>query len=338
MKRSLLIIGLCLLALNSHGQERTIHVTAVSLKELITYPEFSVPATTLSLNDSHISAETSGRILKIPVLVGDRVEKGKPLANIDCRNNKARLQQAKASLNAAKAQKLLAQRQIKRTQSLRAAKNVSEELHNQRQANLDSTKADQQASQARLQEAELEVERCQIAAPFTGIVMQRLKAEGEWVTPGQPVVQLLDSERLEVSAQVPVSIVASLNNTSNFTLQTNSGDYPLNLRHLLPVIKERGRNREARFQFSKTAALPGSTGRLLWKSSQAHLPADIPVRRKQQLGVFLLSKGKARFHPLPQALEGQPTPINLPLDSRVVIEGRHSLNDLDSVTVKSKSK
>jgi RND family efflux transporter MFP subunit len=337
MKQFQLSILLALLTSSLYAQERVTNVTVAPLSDEVIYPEFSIPATTLSINDSNISAETSGRIVDIPAQVGDRIEKGKILASLDCSNNQARLTQAKAALVATKAQKTLAQRQINRTQSLRKTKNISEELYNQRQANLETAKADQQAQQARLEEAELEVQRCQVLAPFTGIVMQRLKAEGEWVTPGQPVIQLLDSERLEVSAQVPIGMIPSLNNASSFTLNISDGKYSLKLRRLLPVVAERGRNREVRFIFSKTAALPGSTGRLVWRSSKAHLPADIPVRRKQELGVFLASKGKARFHPLPQALEGQPAPINLPLHSKIVIEGRYGLRDQDRIKIDSKS-
>lgn len=326
-----MLLGMLSLSLNA--EERVINVTLATLGDKVIYPEYNVPATTLSINNSSISAETSGRILKIPVLVGDQIAQGQLLASLDCRNNEARLIQARSALEAAKAKDTLAQRQIQRTQSLRESKNISEELFNQREANLDTARADQQAQKARVDEAELEVQRCRVLAPFTGIVMQRLKAEGEWVTPGQPVIQLLDSKRLEVSAQIPVDIVTTLDHASSFTLETNQGDYPLKLRRLLPVVEERGRNREVRFEFSAKTALPGSTGRLVWRSAEAHLPADIPVRRAGKLGVFLVSGDKAIFHPIPLALEGQPAPADLPLDSKIVLEGRQALMDQDRIKI-----
>ncbi len=331
MKYRLNILLLVLLATTAQAQDRVTNVTTSNLGDRIIYPEFSVPATTLSINDSRISAETSGRILEVPVLVGDRVNQGQLLARLDCRNNQARLQQVQAALQAATARNILANRQIERTLSLRQAQNVSEELLDQRESNLDTAKADQQAQQARLVEAKLEVQRCQILAPFTGIVMQRIKAEGEWITPGQSVIHLLDSERLEISAQVPVDQVSSLNNASSYMLTTNQGSFSLKLRHVLPVVGKRGRNREVRFEFDAEMALPGSTGRLTWRSSIPHLPADIPVRRGDDLGIFLAVDGTAKFHPLPNALEGQPTPVDLPVESRIIIEGRHALNHNASI-------
>jgi len=333
MKRVPALLLLALLTASAQGEQRITNVTIAALGKITIQPEFSVPATTLSINDSRISAETSGRILEIPVLVGDQVKQGQLLASLDCRNNRARLQQAQASLNAVTARNTLASRQIKRTLSLREARNVSEELLDQRASNLDTAKADHQAQQARLEEAELEVQRCRVVAPFTGIIMQRLKAEGEWITPGQPVIRLLDSERLEVSAQVPIDQIPSLNDASSFMLTTNTGEFTLQLRRILPVVEARGRNREVRFQFGSSSALPGSTGRLRWKSSKPHVPADIPVRRSNGMGLFLAVDGKAKLHPLPHALEGQPTPINLPPDSRVVIEGRFGLQHADPIKV-----
>jgi len=333
MKKTPVTLFLVMLSTNIIAAERVTNVTIATLEERIIHPEFSVPATTLSINDSRISAETSGRILQIPVLVGDQVKQGQLLASLDCRNNQARLQQARATLQAVTARNTLASRQIERTLSLRQAQNVSEELLDQRESNLDTAKADYQAQRARVEEAELEVQRCRILAPFTGIIMHRLKAEGEWVTPGQPLIHLLDSERLEVSAQVPVDQISSLNSASGFLLNTNDGDFNLKLRRILPVVEARGRNREVRFVFNSNIALPGSTGRLTWRSSRPHLPADIPVRRGSELGLFLAHEGKARFHPLPHALEGQPTPIDLPADSRIVIEGRHGLRHNDPIRI-----
>ena len=51
-----------------------VNVTTASLKQLLFIPEYSAPASTLSLNNSRIHAETSGRILALPVRVGDRIE------------------------------------------------------------------------------------------------------------------------------------------------------------------------------------------------------------------------------------------------------------------------
>ena len=71
----------------------------------------------------------------------------------------------------------------------------------------------------------------------------------------------------------------------------------------------------------------GASGRIHWRSASAYLPADLLVRRDGRLGVFLVNDSHARFHPLPEALEGQPARSGLPDEARIIVQGRHSLRD-----------
>ncbi|MCG8427210.1 MAG: efflux RND transporter periplasmic adaptor subunit, partial [Chromatiales bacterium] len=108
--------------------------------------------------------------------------------------------------------------------------------------------------------------------------------------------------------------------------EDNLGNYPLQLRAQLPVIAKRSRNQEARLLFTGQKALPGSSGRIIWSSAIPHLPADIPVRRGDQIGVFMPNGGKAEFLPINNALEGQPSAVELPTEIDIIIEGRQGLD------------
>lgn len=320
-------IVLSLATLPGMAAQRPIQVTTAPLGEVAVHQQYSAPATTLSLNDSRISAETTGTIQKIPVHVGDRVEQGDLLTALDCRDNQLRLQKAESALASIEARVTLAQRQIARTRSLRKTSSVSEERLNQQEADLRIAEADRQAQRAAIAEARLNRQRCEIRAPFAGVVRERLAGEGEWVNPGQPLIHLIDLERLEISAQVSVDLAASLQSSDTIILETNQGNFPVKLRRMVPVIESLGRNREVRLQFNEGLAMPGSSGRLLWQSQQTYVPADLPVRRGDTLGLFTVVQDKARFIPLTQALEGHPTRVDLPADTQLVIEGRQALSD-----------
>ena len=315
------------------AEKAAVHVTTAQLKEQTFFPQLSAPATTLSLNESRISAETSGRILALKPRVGDQIKVGDTLAELDCRDNTVHQKQAEAALQAAAARVTLAERQFTRSQSLRKAKNISEELYNQREADVATSRADLLAQRAQLDEAKLNVERCILQAPFDAVVLERLTSEGEWISPGQGVVRLLDNQQLEVSAQIPVDLTESLTHASGIMFEDNHGQYPLQLRILLPVVETRGRNREARLLFPGDTALPGSSGRILWQDPQPHLPADLPVRRNGIIGIFKPNGGTAEFIPLDNALEGQPVAIDLPAGTEIIIEGRRNLDDGDSISV-----
>ncbi|WP_428608596.1 efflux RND transporter periplasmic adaptor subunit [Sedimenticola sp.] len=316
---------LALFTLPSAAEERPIQVTTAQLGEIILFQDYSAPATTLSLNESRISAETTGRIVNIPVQIGDQVEQSALLTELDCHDNELQLQKAEAGLTRIEARLTLARRQIERTQSLRKTSSISEERLNQQQADLRMAEADRQAQYATLAEAKLNRQRCEIRAPFAGVVRERLAGEGEWVNPGQPLVQLTDMERLEISAQVSVDKIESLQQAQQIDFETNQGRFPVTLRRIVPVVESLGRNREVRLLFHDDRALPGSSGRLLWQSLQPYVPADLPVRRGDTLGLFTVVQGKAHFLPLPEALEGHPARVDLPSDTQLVIEGRQAL-------------
>jgi len=330
------LLLLCLLVQTGIGlsaDQAITHVTTTPLGSQIFYPRFSAPATALSLNESRISAEISGRIVSLEVRVGDRIARKEPLAELDCRSNQIRLRQAQAALQATQARVNLAERQFQRSQSLRKAKSISEELYNQREADVATSRADRQAQQASIEEAQLNIERCTLRTPFDAIVLERLASEGEWINPGQAVVRLLDSQQLEISAQIPVDQADSLAGASHIMFEESHGEYPLQLRELLPVIEPRSRNQEARLLFSERLALPGSSGRINWQSAAPHLPADLPVRRGDQIGLFIANAGKAQFVPLPGALEGRPAATELPPETEIIIEGRLGLNDGDPIQI-----
>ena len=313
------------------AEERPIQVTTAKLGDITFFQEHSAPATTLSLNESRISAETNGTILSIPVQVGDTVEKGTLLTALDCRDNQLRLQKAQAGLASIEARVTLANRQILRTKSLRKTSSVSEERLNQQEADLKIAQADRSVQYATIAEAKLNKERCQITAPFAGVVRERLASEGEWVNPGQPLIRLTDRERLEVSAQVSVDLIDSLHEAEKILLESNQGTHEVTIRQIAPVVESLGRNREVRLLFTNGRALPGSSGRLVWQSRQRYVPADLPVRRGDNLGLFLIENNKVRFFPLPGALEGHPAQVDLSIDTPLIIEGRQALNDGASI-------
>ena len=330
--RAALLIVLLAAPLLAIADNHAVTVTTRPLAELSFQPRYSAPATTLSLNDSRISAETSGRLARIPVRVGDTVATGALVAELDCTGAEIQKRRSEATVEAVQARLTLAERQIRRSRSLSKGQAISEELLNQRESELNTARADLAASRAALEQAELERQRCRVTAPFAGLLVERLANEGEWVTPGQPLVRLLDSERLEVSAQVRLDQAGTLEQVDRVELLVGQQRYPLQLRHLLPLIDPKGRNREVRLEFTDGHALPGSSGRVQWLASQPHLPADIPVRRNGVLGVLLADQGMARFHSLEGALEGQPTPVgSLPPDSEVIINGRQRLSDGDPI-------
>ena len=307
-------------------------VTTKPLLELMVYPGKSAPAQVLSLNESRISTQLSALVGSVVVKVGDKVKRGEPLAILICDDFRLQLSQVQASVVVIDARLEWLTAQLKRSEQLHSRGSLSEELLQQRQSELKVAEAERAMAITSVNVAKLNVARCEVSAPFSGVVTSRLVAEGEWITAGTPVITLLDTLRLELSAQVSVDELERLQQAKLIEFVAQGQRYPLVLRAAPEKIDSRLRQREVRFNFTANTPLPGQVGRLEWKNNIAHLPADLPVKRAGRLGVFVIEQETARFIILPDAIEGRPAPVKqLPANAHIAVEGRHSLRDGDRV-------
>jgi RND family efflux transporter MFP subunit len=295
-------------------------------------PEISAAASVESLSDSRISAELNATIKTIPVRVGDIVAPGDILVQLDCSDYELRADELTARLEAGTARAGFARQQLQRARKLESSRTMSQEVLDQREAELVSLAAEAAAQQALLNQINHERGKCTLRAPFKAVVLERLAHTGEYAMPATPLVRILAIEQLEVSAAVISGDAAGLENAATILFRYDGHDYPVRLRTLTPVIDPQTRTRQARLLFSGASALPGAAGRLIWYQPPA-LPADLLVRRQGQLGVLLAQQGRARFHPLPDAREGRPATIDLPAATLIITAGRFAVNEGDRLNI-----
>jgi membrane fusion protein (multidrug efflux system) len=158
-----------------------------------------------SRNAVTISSELAARIATLTLRDGDAFSLGTPLVSFDCSLYQSQLRKAEASIEAAAA---LVQ-------------------SNQRLAELNSIgKYEVEQAQAKLKEAQAEaastrtvVSRCSISAPFTGRVAKRHAAAHQYVSPGTPLLDILETGQLEVQMIVPSKWLAWLKPGTAFTVE-----------------------------------------------------------------------------------------------------------------------
>jgi RND family efflux transporter MFP subunit len=332
MWKNLVVAALALLAAPALGAE-AVPVTVQPLQQVVIYPEQRAPATVLSLNDSRLSAELNARVIDIPVQVGQEVAAGTPLVRLEKADFELALQRQQAAAASLAARLDLARYQWERTKSLSQQQAVSDELLKQREADVKSLEAEQQGQQAALAQARRQLDKTEIRAPFRAIVTERLTQVGELAAPGTPLVRIVDAARLEVSAQVQAEQAANLAAAAAPLLVSDGRRYALQLRAITPVVDSRSRTREARLSFGATAALPGTAGELVWQSPQAHIPAELLVKRQGRLGIFRAEDGHARFTALAGAQVGRPAAVPAGMNSVIIVEGRYRLQDGDAIVI-----
>lgn len=313
-----------------HAQK---HVSIQTAESLIIFPERNASAQVVALNKSKVPAEISALLKKLVVNVGDEVQQGQLLAQLDCYNTQLLFSVEQAQLKVLASQLAFAQRELNRGNKLAKQNNIGEVELDRRQTKITEIQAQTLAQQSRFYLAEKNVSRCQIHAPFSGIVTKRHAAEGEMLVTGQSVVELLQLNDLQVSAKVSLNDQISFLAASRYIFSVDKQTYPLALRTLIPLIEKNTRSREARFNFVEQSAVVGSSGRLRWLSAQAHLPAHLLQSRQGKKGFFIFNEQRAQFIPVDSAEEGRPVPYTLDKKQLLIIEGRLGLLDGEKVSL-----
>ena len=315
----LLLILMFALPLMVVAADRVPAVSVSTFDQVAYYPQGSAPASAVSFNRATLSAQLQSTIERIPVRVADVVKQGDLLVQLDCRN-------AKAARESAKARHALARYQLQRASTLNKGKHVSEELLRTRESEL-------AVASAALTTATIDVERCQVTAPFNGLVTQRIASVGEWVAHGQALLELVDLDNVEVSAKIADTAVKDLEDVREFAFVVNGERYGVQPRSISQAVDPISRTREVRLSFIQQRAQPGQSGRLIWQSAQRFIPADYLVKRQQAYGVFIMDDGKARVVRVPGAQEGRPFQIDLKDDTRLITNGRFTVQDNQAVTI-----
>lgn len=308
-------------------------VTAKTVEALAFYPVKSAPAKVLPLNQSMIPARIGSVIEQLPVQVGDQVKKGDLIARLDCKDPQLALSQLKAELKQAKIELEFKHRDLERANTLAQKNSLTAAELDRKKTDVTTGDAQTLALNARLNQQQLNVDRCDILAPFDGLITQRLVSISEQVNPGQAVVELLQNGNIEVSAQVALSDSAAFEGGRQYYFEVGGKQYPLQVRTMLPVVNDNSRSVEARLEFTTQSTFSGVTGRVKWHSPTPHLPGYLLQQRDGQYGFFVLEHNKARFVVIEGAREGRPIKLTDSHSYQVIIDGRYGLTDQMQVKV-----
>jgi RND family efflux transporter MFP subunit len=160
-----------------------------------------------------------------PLDEGDRVEAGQVLARLDDRSHrfaldeaKARAKEAAAGLRDAKAKLEQAQSDYRRADQLRRASGAISEAEYQTavtqlaaaQAQVERSEAQLGVAQAQVQSCQKRVEDATLLAPQSGVISRRLANAGESINPNQPIFEMIQVDRVLLTAGVPEAYVGAI--------------------------------------------------------------------------------------------------------------------------------
>ncbi|NKB77374.1 MAG: efflux RND transporter periplasmic adaptor subunit [Gammaproteobacteria bacterium] len=313
-------------------------VKADTLSNLSITVERSVPAQALGLKQTDVSSQIIAEVSSLPLLVGQRLEDQQHVGTLNCVDNKLSLKAARAEFRALDANRVLVEKQLSRLEKLRLNRNASEEQINQKQAEMSSIGARLSAQSIAIQIAERQIEKCQIIAPFGGVITQIHSEKGDFVTPGTLLFSMVDPDNIELDATLTNSQLAQLLAQPSLYFLFEQNIFPVEIRTALPLLDAISQTRQVRLTFPHKKPLPGARGRLQWVLLGNILPSSLVIEREKQQGIFVVETNDAEnqtatFIQLENITLGQPAVVDLDKEALIITDGRFSLNNGDRIVL-----
>jgi RND family efflux transporter MFP subunit len=276
-----------------------------------------------------LEAKLSGRIDKMPILLGQAVKSGQLLARLDAAEIKARLEQAQASLQQA-------EREWKRVSTLF-------EQQASTRSDFEAAESRQRMAKAAVAEAQAMASYVEVLAPFDGVVTRKWADVGDLAAPGKPLIEIEDPSLLQLEADVPEAIASRIQPDARLGIRVDSvkGEFAGTVREIAPTTDPASRTFRVKLDLPQTPGLmSGQFARLVVPVGESHsvrVPASAVLLRGQLEILFVVTNQRAQLHLVKTGTKvGNDLEILAGLDpgESVVVSGAALLVDGQPVEVK----
>jgi len=289
---------------------------------------YEAVGTVRSATTSVLGAQISGAVREIRVQPGDRVKRGQVLALLDDRRPRAQLAAAQASveeakfglaeteqaLQAAAAERKLAEVTYKRYRELLARNSVTRQEYDGAEtgyqsavANEAALEAKKKATEARGQEARSQHESAEtlysysrVVSPIDGVVTAKSVDSGTLVMPGTSLLTVEDTAHYRLEATVPQELLPKVHLGEATAVWTDEGQFNGTVAEIVPAADPASRT------FGVKVALPaactcrsgeyGKAGFSVGQKQALTVARSAVVERGQLEGVYVVnSQGTAEF-------------------------------------------
>jgi RND family efflux transporter MFP subunit len=163
-----------------------------------------------AVDQTTISAQTSGRISELPVDVDSVVHKGDVLARLRDVEPRARTEQAQAALKESEANMVEADKNYQRVKDVYDKQLIAPAQMDRATAAHDAARAQLAAAKAALAAASEQQGYTVVRAPYAGVITARPVQVGELATPGRPLLTLLSLDKLRAVVDAPQAFAAAI--------------------------------------------------------------------------------------------------------------------------------
>ncbi len=350
MKKHVLVVtataGLMLIsgiALAQQPQMPPATVSVAIVMETTIVPTMPIAGTAYSRNDVQITAGTEGQLITV-LEPGTYVEKGDVVARIDDLPLKLQRKEQQALSRRAQINLEYLNNLVERQQSLADTYATSVDQLEQTRSNRDLAENDLDIAKFRMQQIDDQMKRAVIRAPFTGVITERLRREGEDVARGAVLARMTDTENLEVRVPVPLSYAGRVSIGDEIRMFGFESEFTGIIRTVIPSSDIRSQTFEIRVDLPADALQAWTIGQLVsaavpMRTTRQTLavPRDALILRREGTFVFRISTENIAERIAVELGEsaGDLVAVNGPLSDgdRVAIRGAESLREGQSVNI-----
>ena len=174
-----------------------------------------------------VRAKAAGTLLQLSAAEGARVRSGQAIGALDLADTRSRVAEREANVASARATLAQAERTHASNERLAAQQFISPNALDGSRAALETAAAQLNAALAVLQTARVGLRDATLVAPIAGIVAKRHVLPGEKLSPEQPVLTIVDLQRLELAGSVGTHEVSRLAPGMPVQVQVEGLDTPV---------------------------------------------------------------------------------------------------------------
>lgn len=245
----------------------------------------------VSRYQASLAAETPGRLVATTD-VGKYFKTDELIAHLDDTLLEKTLLEHQATAESHRAQIYFLQKEVARLSELAKNNNTALSKLEENQAALEMERSALAVSLARAEQTREKIRRMHIVAPFDGVVSRRYADVGEWIKDGDPVVELVNLDDLEVKVSVSAQVLPFLNLGDTLPVVVGQTTRDAELLSIVPVGNDESRLFELRLAADATMGRPQQLVRVAAPIASARnglaVPEDALVIRHVGISVFVV--------------------------------------------------
>jgi RND family efflux transporter MFP subunit len=229
---------------------------------------------------SQLSFQVSGQVLAIHVDVGDQVQRGDLIAELDARPYQLRLDTMDAELSAARSDFHERQENYLKQQRVFKDRYISRSELDRAKAEFEQSGSAVKLAESRLELARRDLENSRLLAPFTGTINSREIEPFEDVTASNSVFDIQGTAGFEVSLLLPSRLLSDVERGSEAIVAVPA----IGLKGLSGIVSERGMRADSGGAYPLTVVLESGYDTRV----QAGMSAEVTLTLSGEEGRLLL--------------------------------------------------